>query len=121
MKHLSLIFILIFALSAHAGRDLTAGVRNLILSNTLELTPASGAHSYPSICFDDAKSICAATYSTDANWIRLDTSSFTVEVNDGRFRTAQITYHYENKQSKVLTVNQEGICDDSLSEYSHKH
>ena len=116
MKYFSLIFILIFALSAHGGRDLTASIDNLILSNTLELTPASGTHSYPSICFDEAKSICAATYSTDANWIRLDASSFTVEVNDGRFRTAQITYQYENKQSKTLTVNQEGICADGLPE-----
>lgn len=116
MKYLSLIFILIFALSAHGGRVLTTSVNNLILSNTLELTPASGTHSYPSICFDDAKSICTATYSTDANWIRLDASSFVVDVNDGKFRSAQIIYHYENKQSKTLTINQEGSCAYSLSE-----
>jgi hypothetical protein len=115
MKYLSFIFILIFALSAHGGRDLRASVDNLILYNTLELTPVSGNHSYPTICFDDAKSICAATYSTDANWIRLDASSFMVDVNDGKFRTAQIIYLYENKQSKTLTINQEGICAYSLS------
>lgn len=77
---------------------------------------ASNNYPYPSICTDDAQPLCAATYSTDADWIHLDTSSFYVTSNGGKFRTAQILYHYENEQSIILTINQEIGCPYTLSE-----